>query len=158
MDMAGAIAQKDIILNEWPELTAPLEQWRDQMALDFGVGQSLSAHSDHFPFMLAGVPTGGIGSLTKDSSGRGYGHTMYDTLDKVEMRSMREAATLAARLALRMASMEVWPTKRRSVEAVEDILDSPDFREESEFFARVRAYYHEKRSENDGSEAPDSGS
>ncbi len=158
MDMAGAIAQKDIILNEWPELTAPLEQWRDQMALDFGVGQSLSAHSDHFPFMLAGVPTGGIGSLTKDSSGRGYGHTMYDTLDKVEMRSMREAATLAARLALRMASMDVWPTKRRSAEAVEDILDSPDFREESEFFARVRAYYHEKRSENDGSEAPDSGS
>jgi hypothetical protein len=153
--MAGAIAQKDIILNEWPELTAPLEQWRDQMALDFGVGQSLSAHSDHFPFMLAGVPTGGIGSLSKNSSGRGYGHTMYDTFDKVELRGMREAATLAARLALRMASMEAWPTKRRSAEAVDGILDSPDYREESELFARVRTYYREKRLGNDGIEAPD---
>ena len=151
MDMAGAISQKDIVLNEWPELAALLEEWRDQMALDFRVGQSVSAHSDHYPFMLAGAPTGGIGSLNNDSGGRGYGHTMYDTLDKVQMRSMREAATLAARLALRMASIEDWPVERRSREAVEKILDSPDYREEVELFARVRGYYREKRSEeNDG--------
>ncbi|UCC51651.1 MAG: M28 family peptidase, partial [Anaerolineaceae bacterium] len=138
--------------NEWPDLAALLEEWRDQMALDFRVGQSISAHSDHYPFMLAGVPTGGIGSLNNDSGGRGYGHTMYDTLDKVQMRSMREAATLAARLALRMASIEDWPVERRSKEAVEKILDSPDYREEVELYARVRGYYREKRSEdNDGS-------
>ncbi len=112
--MAGAIDPKDIVLNEWPDLALLFEAWREGMVLEFGVGQSLSAHSDHYPFMLAGVPTGGIGSLHSSSSGRGYGHTKYDTVDKVEMRSMREAAALAARLALRMASEENWPVSRRS--------------------------------------------
>ena len=143
MDMAGAIDPKDIVLNEWPELARLFEGWREEMALEFGVGQSLSAHSDHYPFMLAGVPTGGIGSLDSSSSGRGYGHTKYDTVDKVEMRSMREAAVLAARLALRMASEEEWPVSRRSREDVEEILDSPDYREYTEFAAGVRAYYKE---------------
>ncbi len=145
MDMAGAITPKDIVLNEWPDLALLFEAWRDDMALDFGVGQSLSAHSDHYPFMLAGVPTGGIGSLDSSSSGRGYGHTMYDTVDKVEMRSMREAAVLAARVALRMASEENWPVKRRSAQDVEDILDSPEYREYTEFSAKVRAYYQENK-------------
>ena len=143
MDMAGAITPKDIILNEWPDLAALFEGWREEMALEFGVGQSLSAHSDHYPFMLAGVPTGGIGSLKGGSSGRGFTHTMYDTLDKVEMRSMREAAALAARLALRMASEENWPANRLSAQMVEGVLDSRDYREESEFAAKVRAYYQE---------------
>lgn len=144
MDMAGAITPKDIILNEWPDLAGLFEAWREEMVLEFGVGQSLSAHSDHYPFMLAGVPTGGIGSLNSSTSGRGYGHTMYDTLDKVEMRSMREAAALAARLALRMAGEENWPAKRRSAEAVEEVLDSPDNREYTAFSAKVNAYYQEK--------------
>ena len=145
MDMAGAITPKDIVLNEWPDLAMLFEGWRDDMALEFGVGQSLSAHSDHYPFMVAGVPTGGIGSLNSSSSGRGYGHTMYDTVDKVEMRSMREAAALAARLAIRMASEEKWPAERRSAQMVEDVLDSPDYREETEFSTKVRAYYQEHR-------------
>ncbi len=143
MDMAGVIDPKDIVLNEWPALEEVLENWRDEMSLEFGVGQSLSAHSDHYPFMLAGVPTGGIGSLNGGSSGRGYGHTMYDTLDKVEMRGVREAAVLAARLALRMAIASEWPAARRSSTDVQAVLDSPEYREVTEFFAQVKAYYQE---------------
>lgn len=143
MDMAGAIDPKDIILNEWPDLEGLFENWRDGMALDFAVGQSVSAHSDHYPFMRAGVPTGGIGSLHGSSSGRGYGHTMYDTVDKVEMRSMREAAALAARLALRMANEDEWPVSRRSAQDVQAVLDSPEYREEDKFFAQVKAFYDE---------------
>lgn len=144
MDGAGAVSPKDIVLNEWPELLSPMEEFRDQMALSFGIGQSLSAHSDHYPFMVAGVPTGGIGSLQQNTGGRGYGHTMYDTVDKVERRGMREAAALAARLALRMASAQEWPVQRRSQSAVKAILDSPDYRAEQEFNAEVKAYYDER--------------
>jgi hypothetical protein len=50
---------------------------------------------------------------------------------------------LAARVALRMASEENWPAKRRSAQDVEDILDSPDYREYTEFSTKVRAYYQE---------------
>ena len=115
------------------------------MALDFAVGQSVNAHSDHFPFFMAGVPTGGIQSAEGMSGGRGYGHTAYDTLDKVDLRSLREASTLAARLALRMASDEEWPVSRRDGEAVQALLDSPDQQEEKAFRDRLDAYYVEAR-------------
>jgi Zn-dependent M28 family amino/carboxypeptidase len=145
MDGAGAIETKDIILNEWPDLAPLLASYRDQMALSFGIGQSLNAHSDHYPFMVAGVPTGGIGSVKADTGGRGYGHTRYDTVDKVERRGLREAAALAARLALRMAEEKSWPVGRRSQAAVREILDSPDYRAEQALTAEVRAFYDDQR-------------
>lgn len=143
MDMAGAIDPKDIVLNEWPDLALIFEGWRADMALDFEVGQSVSAHSDHFPFLMAGVPTGGIGSVKPKLGGRGYGHTKYDTLDKVNMRSLREAAVLAARLALRMASAEIWPATKRDQTTVAALFDKPDYREEAALFARVDAFLEE---------------
>ena len=146
MDMAGAIDPKDIILNEWQALAPLFRAWSEEMALAFGVGQSVNAHSDHYPFLMAGVPTGGIGSIKAASGGRGYGHTRYDTLDKVEMRSLREAAALATRMALRIASAKDWPALRRSQEAVKALLDSPDYREEVALFASVDAFYKAARS------------
>lgn len=111
------------------------------MAWEFAVAQSISAHSDHFPFLMAGVPTGGMGPAKPDLSGRGYGHTMFDTVDKVKLVGMREAAVLGARLALRIASAETWPVARRTREAVQRLLDNPDYREEMALFARVHALY-----------------
>jgi Iap family predicted aminopeptidase len=144
MDAAGVVSPQDIVINEWPELVAPFTKYHDQMALDFEIGQSLNAHSDHYPFMLAGVPTGGIGSLKPHTGGRGYGHTMYDTVDKVERKGMREAAALAARLALRMAGEPSWPAQMRSQSAVQEILNSPEHREEQALAAQVKAYLDSK--------------
>jgi hypothetical protein len=91
--------------------------------------------------MLAGVPTGGIGSLKPSGDGRGFGHTQHDTFDKVSLRGPREAAALAARLALRMASAENWPAAQRSEAEVQAILDTPDYREERELFQQVTRHY-----------------
>ncbi|MEZ4590428.1 MAG: M28 family peptidase [Chloroflexota bacterium] len=147
MDSAGVIEHKDIQLNKWEDLAPIFEAWSQEMARDFRVGQSVNAHSDHYPFLMAGVPTGGInGVRRKEAGGRGYGHTQYDTLDKVEMRGLREAAVFAARLALRIAHHPDWPAQRRSPEAVAEVLDNPDNREETEIFNRIRAFYAEKRS------------
>jgi Zn-dependent M28 family amino/carboxypeptidase len=146
MDAAGSKGNnRDIVLNEWPDLEPTFKGWGEEMALDFAVGQSVNAHSDHFPFFMAGVPTGGIQSAEGMSGGRGYGHTAYDTLDKVDLRSLREASTLAARLALRIASDEEWPVSRRDEEVVQALLDSPDQQEEKEFRSRLDAYYSEAR-------------
>ena len=132
---------------EWPELEATFEQWRDEMAQDFAIGQSVHAFSDHFPFFMAGVPTGGIQSAERSLEGRGYGHTRYDTVDKVEQKALREASTLAARLAMRMASADPWPAARRDEAAVLQLLDSPDYREEQEFRDRLDAFYVQARQE-----------
>ena len=146
MDSAGTKANnRDIVLNEWPDLEDTFDLWREEMALDFAVGQSVHAFSDHFPFFMAGVPTGGIQSAQPSLEGRGYGHTRYDTVDKVDLVSLREASTLAARLALRIASADTWPVTRRDEEAVLELLDSPDYQEEQEFREREDAFYAQAR-------------
>ena len=146
MDSAGTKSNnRDIVLNEWPALQPILEGWSREMAVEFGVGQKTSAHSDHFPFFLKGVPTGGMQSAEPSLEGRGYGHTQYDTVDKVKLTCLREASTLAARLALRLASEEEWPVARRDVGAVAALLDTPEYQEERELRARVDAFYQKAR-------------
>jgi Zn-dependent M28 family amino/carboxypeptidase len=141
MDGAGNIPEKGIVLNEWPELEPVLARWSEEMALPFGLKQSVSAFSDHYPFLLAGVPTGSIGRIGKAREGRGYGHTRYDTLDKIEIRSLREAAVLAARLSVRMAQAAEWPVSRRDEAAVKAAVDNPDNQETAAFFATLDEYY-----------------
>jgi Zn-dependent M28 family amino/carboxypeptidase len=143
MDGAGSIPKMGIVLNEWPELESILAEWSKEMALPFGVKQSVSAFSDHYPFLLAGVPTGSIGNFEKGRSGRGYGHTRYDTLDKVDIRGLREAAVLAARLSLRIANMVEWPVSRRDAEAVKTAVDNPDNQETAAFFATLDEHYRQ---------------
>lgn len=146
LDSAGATSNnRDIVLNEWPDLQPLLERWREEMALGFEIGQRTSAFSDHFPFFMAGVPTAGMQSADPSLAGRGYGHTKYDTVDKVDQTCLREASTLAARLTMRIASEENWPAARRDDEAVQELLDTPDYREERELMARVDAIYLEAR-------------
>ncbi len=141
MDSAGAVVNKGINLNEWPALQSLFEGWSDDMALKFAVGQTVSAHSDHYPFFMAGVPSGGIEEVRKSLTGRGYGHTMYDTLDKVRLTGLREAAALAARLALRIAAEDHWPAARRSEQTVLDLLDSPGYQVETAYKAELTAFY-----------------
>ena len=141
MDGAGSIPKKGIVLNEWPQLEPILAQWSEEMALPFGVKQSVNAFSDHYPFLLEGVPTGSIGGFEKNRSGRGYGHTRYDTLDKIEIRSLREAAVLAACLSVRISQMADWPVSRRGAEAVKTAVDNPDNQETAAFMAQLDDYY-----------------
>ncbi|MCA9995642.1 MAG: M20/M25/M40 family metallo-hydrolase [Anaerolineales bacterium] len=145
MDAAGGKPEKGVMLNEWPELAPLFANWSEEMTLPFGVGQSVNAFSDHYPFMLAGVPTGGMEQVKTTRTGRGYGHTRYDTLDKADITLLREAAVLAARLAVRITSAETWPVARRSREAVTAVLDSPSYREREDYAARLEAYYKAHR-------------
>jgi Zn-dependent M28 family amino/carboxypeptidase len=141
MDAAGMVVDKGIVLNEWPELGEQFAAWSKEMALEFDVGQSVSAFSDHFPFFMQGVPTGGLQQVKRGLGGRGYGHTAYDTLDKVNTRSLREAAAMSARLLLRLASTDNWPVAKRATDDVLKLLDGPAYQEEAEFRQRLAAHY-----------------
>lgn len=143
MDAAGAIKIKDVVLNEWPALAPLFKNWSDEMAHPYQVGQSVNAHSDHFPFLLRGVPTAGMQTIQRDTGGRGYGHTAYDTLDKVELADLREAAALAGRLLIRVANVENWPAQRRDEAAVEALFHEAQYQDEAEFRSALAAYYVE---------------
>ncbi len=143
MDAAGGEAPKDINLHKWPELQATFERYQKEMALDFAIGQTFHTASDHFPFLLGGVVTGGIEAVRTAMTGRGYGHTHYDTVDKVKAVNLREAATLAARIALRVATEEDWPVSCRGQDAVDELMDQPDQRAARELYERFDALYEQ---------------
>ncbi len=54
-------------------------------------------------------------------SGRGFGHTAFDTLDKIELRNLQDAAAVLSRVLMRIAGEEKWPVKQRTRRQVEQI-------------------------------------
>ena len=145
MDAAGGVSPKDINLHEWGALGETFERYRDEMALDFDIGQSFHTASDHYPLLLKGVPTGGIEAVGQSRSGRGYGHTRYDTVDKLTLTGLRDAASLAARLALRIASEEDWPVTQRDEEAVAELLKQPAQQDVQAFTNQMDALYEQAK-------------
>ena len=60
------------------------------------------SNSDHFPFSLAG--NSAVWAVTSPAPpGGGWVHTQADTLDKLDLRTLRQTTSAAARLLLRMA-------------------------------------------------------
>ncbi len=141
MDGAGGLPFKDIVLHEWPELGSTFESYRDQMALEFSIGQSFHESSDHYSFLLKGVITGGIESVRAALTGRGYGHTKYDTVDKVTLQGLRDASALAARIALRVSHADVWPASPRESQAVEKLLNQFPHGELKSYYKRMDDAY-----------------
>ena len=143
MDGAGGAPFKDINLHAWDELQNTFEDYREDMALNFAIGQSFHSASDHYPFLLKGVITGGIESVRQSMTGRGYGHTQYDTVDKVTLLGLRDASSLAARIALRVARADNWPASPRDAESVDKLLNQPS-RTEIQAFIKVMDEYFDK--------------
>ncbi|WP_049970967.1 M20/M25/M40 family metallo-hydrolase [Haladaptatus cibarius] len=81
-------------------------------------------HSDHWPFVKWGVPGYHVMSET-GSEGRGWGHTFADTLDKVEVRDLREQAILLTELTVHLASDE-FEVSHKDPEEIADALEAED--------------------------------
>ncbi|MFC3957944.1 M28 family peptidase [Halovivax cerinus] len=60
---------------------------------------------DQWPLVREGVP-GYFVSGVRDSEGRGYGHTSADTLDKLDVRNLREQSILLTDLVVDLADAE----------------------------------------------------
>ena len=124
MDAAGGASRKGIVLHCWDTLEPFFNIAREQMHAEMPVGQKVHSYSDHFPFFLKGVPSCHMGDPEAPPSGRGFGHTAYDTLEKVKLENLRAASSVGARVALRCANTNDFPAKRRNVETVQKIVDT----------------------------------
>ena len=124
MDAAGGASRKGIVLHHWDRLDPFFNTARQQMNAEMPVGQKVHSYSDHFPFFLKGVPSSHMGDPEAPPAGRGFGHTAYDTLDKVHLENLRAASATGARVALRCANAADFPAKRRSLEDVQKIVDT----------------------------------
>ncbi|MHC5079705.1 MAG: M28 family peptidase, partial [Planctomycetota bacterium] len=83
----------------------------------------LHPHSDHFPFFLAGVPVANLAAPgSGHKGGRGWGHTIADTLDKVDIQALRLAVEVLARSLIRLAEPGGLRLPPRSPAEVETVL------------------------------------
>ena len=121
-DIVGMAAPLVLMTQNSPELAAylrrlPLEELGAQVN-----DTRLVPYSDHFSFTLAGVAS--LMAVTSSSgTGRGWGHTAADTLDKLDIRAVREAAATTARILLRMAmAPDALPDERQSPDDVKRAL------------------------------------
>lgn len=125
LDAAGVPRRMGFVLHQWPELEDFFRRAGEEMGgLPVQQGR-ISGFSDHFPYFLQGVPTGGLGEPGgPPPSGRGVGHTYWDTVEKIRLSDLRDVSGLVARIALRIANEPTWPAKQRSPEAVRRFLDT----------------------------------
>jgi aminopeptidase YwaD len=121
----GSGGQERVTATGDPQLASFFRALPDRLRYDFATDDRISAHSDHFPFFLAGFPSATLNSrdATAGMIGRGYGHTEGDTVDKVSLRGLQMGAALAARVALELATVEPFPAERRDEAAVRAALD-----------------------------------
>lgn len=124
MDASGGAGRKGVGLHQWKELESFFRTAAKDMAAEIPIGQKLNSYSDHFPFVLKGVPSADMSDPEAPPHGRGFGHTAYDTLEKVELENLRKASSVGARLALRIANTEEFPAQRRNSEAVQEVIDT----------------------------------
>lgn len=124
MDAAGGASRKGIVLHQWQTLEPFFQEAAAELNAEVPVGQKVHSYSDHFPFFLKGVPSSHMGDPGALPSGRGFGHTAYDTLEKVKLENLRAASAIGARIALRCANADDFPAKRRSQAEVQKIVDT----------------------------------
>lgn len=72
------------------EIADAFESTADSLRAAMTVDEGYLPHSDHWPFVQRGVPGAMIRS--ESNTGRGWGHTHGDTLDKLDPKPLRDLA------------------------------------------------------------------
>ena len=122
LDAAGGAGKKGVVFHDFPELEPVLENWSKEMNAEIPTEQRVSPYSDHWPFFLKSVPCASGGDPTQTRTGRGYGHTKYDTTDKVELQYLRLAAANYTRFLFRVANDDEWSPRRKTQEEIQDFI------------------------------------
>jgi hypothetical protein len=122
LDAAGRAGEKGIIFTGYTELYPLMKQWEEEMNVALPVSSRVSGASDHWPFFQNRVPAGNGGDPNRVYTGRGYGHTKFDTVDKLELKYLQLAASNYSRILYRMANLEEWPIKRKSQEKIDEMV------------------------------------
>jgi len=137
----GQGGQEQLVLSGWPELSTWVESFTREHHSNLTVDDQLNSHSDHYPFVLRGVPNGTLNSKDRTAGliGRGYGHTEADTFDKILLSGLQASATIVARLMLHIAQAEDFPAKRRSEGEVREQLKAANLLERAEKAGRFPA-------------------
>jgi aminopeptidase YwaD len=114
LDGGALNSGRGLDLQALPELEPLFGTLAREMGYPLSLRRQIGTASDHFPFLIQGVPAASLFSRRPPGEGRGFGHTRADTLDKVDEAELRESAMVVARLVLRLADHPEPLGRRRS--------------------------------------------
>lgn len=116
LDGAGRGSDTSLQLQGWPEKVSYFRDILNEMyEEDVAVGDSLHLYSDMYSFASRGIPAATLISQQPATKGapRGYGHTPWDTLDKIQAKPIQIDAARIARMILRLAGPGAFPLKKK---------------------------------------------
>jgi Zn-dependent M28 family amino/carboxypeptidase len=124
LDSGGSKSRKGVILHDFPELESFMEKCSKEMKAELPYYQRVGPYSDHWPFYLRSVPcgSGGDPETIRTSTGRGFGHSKYDTVDKVDLEYLRLAAANYTRFLFRVANEDKWEAKRKTQKEIREFI------------------------------------
>ena len=91
VDGAGYSRNLDVHTHGFDAIGDAFREASDELGVPINVESGIRPHSDHWPFVQEGIAGAQARSLS-EGSGRGWGHTHGDTLDKLDVRDLRELA------------------------------------------------------------------
>ncbi|WP_058366339.1 M28 family peptidase [Haloparvum sedimenti] len=86
--------------NEFEPMRRVFEAVTDDLGAPLSTNATISPHGDQWAFAQEGIPAV-MASTTSEQSGRGWGHTHADTLDKLDRRDLAEVAIQVAEATVR---------------------------------------------------------
>jgi Zn-dependent M28 family amino/carboxypeptidase len=134
----GGLAYKDgmkhaaFTVYQPPEMKQWIEDFLKDVAYPTSILSGMSAASDHWPFVMQGVPAIYMHeepNLRQLVEGRGWGHTTADYMDKVDHRNLQEGTMLMARLLLRLATQRKKIAKHTPFKMIVKYLEQSGMRE-----------------------------
>lgn len=131
LDAAGRGGRQGFQLHGWPGLEPFFKEIEKAIGVDIPIWQKVSPYSDHWPFLLKGIPTATMGDPEEEKKreGRGFGHTVHDTVDKVNYRTIRECIANSALAAVRIVNSADWPVKHRSQHEIDKLVEEQGYKE-----------------------------
>ena len=83
----------------------------------------------------------------KRRAGRGFGHTRYDTVDKVDLRVMRECIGNAALAALRIVDTDDWPVEHRNQKEIDTLVKAQGYEKTVQLGKKLKEYLESRKDE-----------
>ncbi|ESS11923.1 MAG: putative aminopeptidase [uncultured archaeon A07HR60] len=120
VNLDGACNSRDLRIgsNGFQSMTAVFASVAKAFDAPLKMGDTISPHGDQWAFVQEGIPAV-MASTSSGQSGRGWGHTHADTLDKLDSRDLREIATLVSEAVFRLAGDDI-ETPHQSRETIQD--------------------------------------
>jgi hypothetical protein len=115
---------KGLHFHAMPSAESYMNELSKEMGEPLAFKSFFHSHSDHYPFVLQGLPTAGMGGGSEGPPMESWYHMEADTPDKVPFESVNAGASFAARFLLRASNEESWPFGHRSEEEVKELVAS----------------------------------